>query len=199
MSQSTDSGGEKKKLVILFCDIRGFTAYSETKNPEDMVSELNDYFNEMAKAIVFESGTIDKFIGDAIMAVFGGAIPLDNPCESALNAAVHMRRNLQKLNERRAVNGAVPVKNGIGLHYGEAFIGSLGSSERKDYTVIGDAVNTASRLESLCKQARRDILISEEFYSQLGPDYKKNCEPAGSYPVKGKSEELKVYSLAQIS
>ncbi|MBE7439655.1 MAG: adenylate/guanylate cyclase domain-containing protein [Spirochaetales bacterium] len=195
VTASTDSAGEKKKLAVLFCDIRDFTSHSENKPPEDLVAELNEYFTSMAEAIVFESGTIDKFIGDAVMAVFGGAIPLENPCQNALNAAIHMQRNLKRLNENRAARGMPPIRNGIGLHYGEVFIGSIGSAERKDYTVIGDAVNVAARIESLCKEYGNGLLFSQEVYLSLAGDIQKNCRFLAETTVKGRKEAVAIYGL----
>jgi len=195
VTATADAAGEKKNLAVLFCDIRDFTSHSENKPPEELVTELNEYFTSMTEAIVFESGTIDKFIGDAVMAVFGGAIELENPCQNALNAAIHMQRNLKQLNERRAGRGMPPIHNGIGLHYGEVFIGSIGSAERKDFTVIGDAVNVAARIESLCKEYRSGLLFSQDIFDRLPEDIRGSCRFLAETNVKGRREAVAIYNL----
>jgi class 3 adenylate cyclase len=187
--------GEKKIVAVLFCDIRGFTSMSENKPPEEIVFELNEYFNVMADAISSANGTIDKFIGDAIMAVFGGVIALDNSASSALCAARLMIKNLEILNEDRVRRGLPEIRNGIGLHYGEVFIGAIGSENRKDYTVIGDIVNTTSRIESLCKEHKVSILMSEKFCSELPPEQKANCYHLTDTLVKGRKEMITLYAV----
>ncbi|WCL49778.1 adenylate/guanylate cyclase domain-containing protein [Leptospira sp. GIMC2001] len=196
VSQKTGNPGERKFLAILFCDIRDFTKISENKQPEDLVTELNEYLDEMASAISSESGTIDKFIGDAVMAVFGGAIELEYPCDHALRASIKMQENLKNLNIKRKSFGLEPLKNGIGLNYGEVFIGPIGSSERKDFTVIGDAVNTTSRIEAECKNQNVSLIFSKNFYDNLTPSYKEMSNFIGTAYVKGKKEEVLLYGLS---
>ena len=146
--------GERREVVILFSDIRGFTTISERSDPSELVARLNEYFDAMAEPIARHDGVIDKFVGDAIMAVFGGVIDVEAPCSQALRAAQGMREALRRLNGSWKERGLDPFDNGIGLHVGEVVQGSIGASMRKDFTVIGDAVNIAARVEGLTKQPR---------------------------------------------
>ena len=122
-----DSVGERKTVVVLFSDIRSFTAWSEGVEPEQLVLQLNEYFDEMVAAITSRGGTVDKFIGDAVMAVFGGLLPLDDPAEAALDAALAMRGRLAALNVTRQQRGWATLDNGIGLHRGDVLQGTIGS------------------------------------------------------------------------
>jgi len=194
MQETVALAGEKKTVAILFCDIRGFTSASENKPPEEIVFELNEYFNFMDDAISSVSGTIDKFIGDAIMAVFGGVIPIENPSSAALAASRLMQENLDRLNENRSKRGLPKIRNGIGLHYGEVFLGAIGSENRKDYTVIGDIVNTTARIESLCKEFKVSLLMSEPFYDQLPETNQNECYKLAETQLRGKKESTILYS-----
>lgn len=189
-------GGEKKRVVILFSDVKGFTSFSETKDPELVVKVLNKYLTAMADIIRNRySGTIDKFVGDAIMAIFGAPITTGNERERALNCALDMRETLRKLNEELSQEFGTSIKldSGIGIHEGEALIGNIGAPFRMDYTAIGDAVNTASRIEHLTREINAEIIVSEEIVKQT--DEKFEFEFLGEYAVKGKSELLRLYAL----
>ncbi|MEO6576688.1 MAG: adenylate/guanylate cyclase domain-containing protein, partial [Polyangiaceae bacterium] len=179
--------GERKVVVVLFSDIRSFTALSEKLSPEELVEQLNEYFDGMVTAITKHGGTVDKFIGDAVMAVFGGVLELKDPCASAFDAAVAMRAALADLNEARRLVGRPPIENGIGMHYGEVMQGTIGSTDRKEFTVIGDAVNTASRIEGITKEHGFPILISEELFASLPAPRRLRCEPVGAVALKGKA------------
>jgi adenylate cyclase len=191
--------GERKDIAILFCDLRGFSSLSETMSPEDMVVQLNEYFDRMATAIESEGGVIDKFIGDAVMAVFGGVLDLANPCECAINAARKMSGILELLNAERAARGLAPLANGIGVHYGPALIGAIGSAERKDFTAIGDSVNIASRLEGLCKTYDAPVILSAEVAERLGAENRLRLRPLGETQVKGRSAPVRVFALVEPS
>ncbi len=195
MQESVAIRGEKKSVAVLFCDIRGFTTASEKKPPEEIVFELNEYLNAMTNAIVSSNGTIDKFIGDAVMAVFGGVIPLENPSSAALLASQKMKENLISLNDDRKTRGLLSIRNGIGLHFGEVYLGAIGSENRKDYTVIGDTVNTTSRIESLCKDLNTNLLMSEQFYNELLPSDKVKCYQLTETLLKGKKEKTYLYTF----
>lgn len=184
---------ERKKAAILFSDIRSFTSLSETADPEELLMHLNEYFERMVGAIVRNGGTIDKFIGDAVMAVFGGIIELPNPSEAATAAALEMRRELGELKKQWQLSGVTPMENGIGIHYGEVVQGSVGSKDRMDFTVIGDAVNTASRLEGLCGSLGFPIIMSEEVFLQLSPVLKDRFQEGEQVSVKGKSKPIQIY------
>ncbi|WP_041948308.1 adenylate/guanylate cyclase domain-containing protein [Turneriella parva] len=153
------SGGKAQRITILFADIRSFTAMAEKHSPEQVVHFLNDYLSKMTEIIFAQNGTVDKFIGDAVMAFFGAPRPTERDEENALLAAAAMTRALPEIAARHP--GMAPLAIGIGIHTGEAIVGNIGSERRLDYTAIGDAVNLASRIEGLTKQYGCGILLSE--------------------------------------
>ena len=158
---NTNLGGETVCATILFCDIRGFTTLSEQINPKQVVTLLNKYFSSMEQCIVKHKGIINKYIGDAIMAIFG--VPLSNPNQAldAYNCCLDMRKTLIELNKELEAENLPQIRFGIGLHTGNVLAGNIGSNSRMEYTVLGDTVNVASRIESLCKEYNCDLLISE--------------------------------------
>jgi adenylate cyclase len=157
-------GGEKKNCAIFFSDIRSFTAISEKLDPQEVVEFLNAYMTEMVRCVNETHGTVDKFIGDAVMATWGAAFSRGNDAENAVNGALMMRKALLKFNEGRGGDKKPIIKIGCGLNYGPVVAGQIGSSDKMEYTVIGDAVNLASRVETLNKPFGTDILISEDLY-----------------------------------
>ena len=191
--------GERHEVVILFSDLRGFSTFSEGKEPEEIVVQLNDYFDRMVEAIQAHGGVVDKFIGDAVMAVFGGLVPLDNPCQSAVDAATAMRVELHALNRRFAERGLQPFENGIGLHFGLVVQGSIGSNARKEFTVIGDAVNTSARLESACKDFPESVLLSDTVLAGLDAETRARCIDHGVIKVKGKAQAVPVFGLVDVA
>jgi class 3 adenylate cyclase len=188
--------GERKLVAVLFSDIRGFTSFSEKSDPAVIVARLNEYFDAMVQCITRNGGVVDKFVGDAIMAVFGGVLPLDDPCSAAVRAAQEMRAELRTLEAAWRAQGVAPFDNGIGVHYGEVVQGNIGSHDRKDFTVIGDAVNTASRLEGLTKAYAAPIVISADVWARLSPELRAACHALGRAKVKGKEEELELFGVA---
>ncbi|MEW5854185.1 MAG: adenylate/guanylate cyclase domain-containing protein [Myxococcota bacterium] len=188
--------GERKTVVVLFSDVRAFSSWSEGADPAAVVQQLNQYFDGMVGAIQRHGGIIDKFIGDAVMAVFGGVLELENPSENALRAAREMRAVLRTLNARWAAAGMPQLDNGIGLHRGEVLQGTVGSADRKEFTVIGDAVNTASRLESATKDFQQSILISQALHDALTSSSQAHCRHLGQARLKGKAQEVTVYGVA---
>jgi adenylate cyclase len=185
---------ERTKVVVLFSDIRGFTTFSERTDAALVVARLNEYFERMVEAVEREGGVVDKFIGDAIMATFGGVVPLDAPATNALRAARAMRAELAELNARWARDGVgVQFENGIGLHYGEVIQGPLGSTRRREYTVIGDTVNAASRLEGLTKEKGHAIVMSESLRDALAPGEQHELVELGAVHVKGREAPLKIW------
>jgi adenylate cyclase len=186
-------GGKRKNVTVFFSDIRGFTDMSEKNTSEEIVSMLNEYFEVMVHVINKNGGVVDKFIGDAIMAVWGVPNEDENDAINAVKACLEMRLALSTLNESRINRGLVPIKIGMGLHSGEAISGQIGSSERMEFTVIGDAVNTASRIEGSTKSFGTDLLISTEVVSKIGDRYL--LDQAGSAKVQGKKDQLTLFKV----
>ena len=189
--------GERKTVAVLFSDLRGFTTFSENAQPSEVVTRLNQYFDRMVFAVTSNGGTVDKFIGDAVMAVFGGLIPLKNPAESALDAALAMRAELVKLNLEWGTHGLAPLDNGIGIHFGDVLQGPIGSTERKEFTVIGDVVNTASRLESATKEMHSSVLVSEALASALPEERRSHLTALGGVKLKGKEVLVNVFGATR--
>jgi adenylate cyclase len=186
--------GERRECAVMFTDIRGFTAISENAPPEKIVADLNEYFTLMVDLVVKYEGTLDKFIGDAIMAVWGAPIPFEDKEFRAVKAALEMQHALGQLNKVRIDKNLVPLTMGVGLNSGVVVSGNLGSDKRTDYTVIGEEVNLASRLCS--KAAPGQVLISEGMYRKLkGLVEVRALEPIS---LKGFSEPVKVYEALRI-
>ncbi|KYG61578.1 adenylate cyclase [Bdellovibrio bacteriovorus] len=193
ISKDIGVGGQSKEVVVFFSDIRGFTAFSEKRSPEEVVEMLNEYFGVMVKIINSHGGVVDKFIGDAIMAVWGAPQGTQKDAHNAVRACLEMRRSLEKLNEKRINRGQPPINIGMGLHAGPAISGTIGSDERMEYTVIGNTVNTASRIEASTKAFGADLLISDTVIEKIGEAFK--IELAGAAEVKGRSEALKMFKV----
>ncbi|MDH5493837.1 MAG: GAF domain-containing protein, partial [Myxococcales bacterium] len=184
-------GGEMRETTILFSDIRGFTSMSESLHPQEVVDMLNEYFERMVEIIFENEGTLDKFVGDEIMALYGAPIMHPDDPIRAVRTAIEMLEKLAEFNAEREALGHPTVKIGIGINTGDVVAGYLGSSRALEYTVIGDAVNTGARLCSVAKSD--EILISERTYSMV----KDHFEVADLPPtrVKGKAEALRIYSV----
>jgi adenylate cyclase len=157
--ESLGLGGVTQKITVLFADIRGFTGISEHEKPERIVQLLNLYFTEMTDIIFEHGGTLDKYIGDEMMALFGAPHTTPDDAKNALNAAVAMQRRLKEINQKLLAEGFLEIGVGIGLHTGEATVGYIGSDKRSEYTAIGDTVNLASRVQN--QAATGKIIISE--------------------------------------
>ena len=185
--------GKRQEVTILFQDIRNFTKMSEGMNPDELAEFLNEFRARMTNVVFANGGTLDKYIGDAIMATFGTPNVTPNDTVNAVNTGLQMLSSLSEWNMIRKKQGKEEIRIGIGLHCGEVFTGSVGFAGRMEYTVIGDAVNTASRIESLCKQFQAEFLISDEVYQKV-----KNSIQAETLPlveVKGKEKPLQVYKV----
>jgi len=180
--------GKRQQICVLFSDIRNFTGISEKMQPEDIIKFLNIYLAAMTEAIQDNSGTIDKFMGDGIMAFFGAPKILKYPAMNAFSAAQDKLKKLQQVNQEFSQKKMPDLKIGIGLHLGDAVIGNIGSEKRNEYTAIGDVVNTASRLEGLTKQTGYPIVVSENVIKGL-PDTIK-FDDLGEVPVKGRAPVL---------
>jgi adenylate cyclase len=186
-------GGKSSVATMLFSDIRGFTTFTEELGAQGTVTLLNEYFTVMVDCIQREEGMLDKFIGDAIMAVFGMPFSHDDDEDRGVRAAVSMIADLREFNREREARGQLAIDMGIGLNTDEIVSGNIGSPKRMDYTVIGDGVNLAARLESACKQYAARILISENTYKKLRGTYRSR--EVDKVIVKGKTEPVGVYEV----
>jgi adenylate cyclase len=186
-------GGERRYMSVLFSDIRGFTSVSEAGQPEQIVTQLNEYFSCMVQVLFRHHGTVDKFVGDLVMALFGA--PLDDPdhADHAVSAALEMVEALEGLNRKWAAEGRPRFESGIGINSGEMVAGNVGSEAIMSYTVIGDAVNLASRLESLNKDYGTRIIISEATRARLRTGY--HVRPLGEVVVKGKRQPVAIFEV----
>ena len=187
-------GGETVLVTVMFCDIRGFTTLSENMEPEKIVFLLNEYFTGLEKCITSHGGVINKYIGDAVMALFGAPVRLENHAKEAFLAAIDMRAALVQMNEKFASQGLPELRFGIGLHTGNVLAGNIGAANRMEYTVIGDAVNTASRIEGLCKTYKTDLLISESTAEQLG-NAENPLKFIAESEIRGRTEKVKLYTF----
>ncbi|NJK38005.1 MAG: GAF domain-containing protein [Oscillatoriales cyanobacterium RM2_1_1] len=189
-------GGKRKHVTVLFSDIRGYTSLTEKLQAEEVVAMLNEYFEEMVDVVLSYKGTLDKYIGDALMAVFGSPAPLDDHPWMAMQAAVQMRNRLAQFNLKRAEKGLAEIKIGMGLHSDEVVSGNIGSSKRMELTSIGDGVNLASRLEGASKQYGTDLIISENTYHPYAE--RLIVRELDIITVKGKSKPVRIYELVGI-
>jgi adenylate cyclase len=196
-ADGAELGGREVDAVVLFTDLRNFTTLSERSDPQGVVAFLNEYFTMIVGAVHAEGGVVDKFIGDAAMAVFGleGGEGAEDASERAMRAALAMRVGLAPVNARLAERGLPQVNHGVGLHWGAMVAGNIGSADRLEYTVIGDAVNTASRLESLCKELGNPLLVSAACHARLSPELQGRLVSLGPCNLKGKSSAVEVFGL----
>lgn len=187
-------GGERREMTFLFSDIRGFTPISEgfKDNPEGLVELINRFLTNQTDIILRHGGTVDKYMGDCIMAFWNA--PLDDPqhAHHAIEAALEMRSELTKLN-KELESQSIKISTGIGINSGPCIVGNMGSTQRFDYSVIGDAVNLASRLEGQCKDFDTDLIISS--HTVEGEEYAFNFERLGKVQVKGKEESVTIYTI----
>jgi len=191
--QKLKLSGEQKELTILFTDIRSFTTISEKMKPDELVNMLNNTFTPLSEIIIKNNGMVDKYIGDAIMALFNAPLDIPNHTEMACKSAIEMQLALQKINKQRKKENLPEINMGIGINTDKVFVGNMGSKIKFNYSAVGDGVNTASRLESETKKLGVKILISENSYDKISKKF--ICEYKGEVFVKGKTEPVKVYSL----
>lgn len=195
-SGDTGLGGKRKNVSVLFSDIRSYTTLTEKLQAEEVVVMLNKYFEVMVDVVFEYGGTLDKYIGDALMAVFGSPAPLEHHAWCAMQTAVKMRSQLDKFNDDRIANGELPIGIGMGVHSDEVISGNIGSSKRMELTSIGDGVNLASRLEGASKQYGTDLIISDNTYRDYAD--RLYVRELDFITVKGKSEPVIVYELVGI-
>jgi adenylate cyclase len=186
-------GGERRELTVLFSDIRKFTTFSESREPEVVVSRLSEYLTEMVEVIFNNNGTLDKFVGDEIMALFGAPYQLEDHAEKACQTAVAMLDRLRELQKRWSADKKGYFNIGIGINTGNVIVGNLGSSQLFDYTVIGDEVNLGARLEGANKQYATTVIMSESTYN-LVSDIAKVRE-LDLVRVVGKQKPIRIFEL----
>ena len=190
-------GGENCDVTVMFCDIRNFTAMSENMKPEDVVLLLNKYFTAMEKCISENHGVINKYIGDAIMAIFGSPVKSKTHALDSYKASLAMKKSLIELNKSFAEKNLPLFDFGIGLHSGNVLAGNIGAEKRMEYTVIGDTVNTASRIGALCKTYKTDLLLSEstvEKIKMLDESVAASLKYVDDSAIRGKTETVKLFT-----
>lgn len=184
--------GKKKDITVLFSDIRSFTTFSEKYSPEIVVSILNRYLEKMIDVIFDFNGTLDKIVGDEIMAFWGAPTEDDNQAYNAVRAAIVMQEKLKELNDELALEGYPSLANGVGINSGDMIVGNIGSAKRLDYTLIGDNVNLGARVEGLTKYYKVKVLITESTYQKVKENYL--CAFLDVVAVKGKAQGIKIYT-----
>ncbi len=187
-------GGERRVITVFFADIRGFTAFSSSMSPEEIVELLNRYFTLITETIFRFEGTIDKFIGDAVMGVFGSPIQSDRHLEQGIKAAVAVKKATERVNASRAARNLTPINVGIGLDSGTVIVGNMGSHLRMDYTAVGEAVNIASRLTGLARGG--EILVAEAVYNAVSDNVLAQRMP--EVPIKGIEAERALYNIVDL-
>ncbi len=192
-NQEAVIGGSEKNLAIMFTDIENFTTISELMTPHELMIHLSNYFEELVPIITKNQGTVDKYIGDAILSFWGAPLEIDSPCLHAVETAIEIQKRLKIVNDKWEKEGKPRFKTRIGIHFGPTLIGNIGSHDRLNYTIIGDSVNIASRLEGINKQFGTEIMISEgvneRIKSKLATKY------IDSIMLKGKTEATKLYTI----
>jgi adenylate cyclase len=192
LSQDVELGGEVRHVCVMFLDIEGFTTFSESRRPEEVVAYLNSLFSFMIDSVNRHHGIVNKFLGDGFMAVFGAPISDASDCRNAVAAALELVDRVETMSASAEI---APTRIRIGLHAGEAVTGNVGSTARKEYTIIGDVVNLASRLEQLNKQFGSRVLASETVTARID-GLVERATPHGAIQVKGREAPVQVYELA---
>jgi adenylate cyclase len=186
-------GGQRRQLTLFFSDIADFTSISEVLRPRQLSSQLSLYFNEITKVIMEERGTVDKYIGDAVMAFWGAPVEIPGHAAAACRAALRVQARIDKLNQAWLAEGKPAFFTRIGLNTGEVIVGNMGSDERLNYTAIGDPVNLASRLEGINKTYKTQIIISHNTFELCKNEIEARILDFAQ--VKGKAEVIAIYEL----
>jgi adenylate cyclase len=192
--QAVAPGGEKRDVSILFADIRNFTPLAESLPSHEVVDLLNQFLDKMTQKIFAEQGTLDKYTGDGLMAIFGAPLPMKDHALRAVRAALAMQQEMTRCNEQWKPQGLPDLQIGIAIHSGETIVGNIGSSERVDYTAIGDVVNTAARLEGIAEG--NEVVISKATLDQVGKQ--AVAQTLQIVPLKGKSQTVPIYRVLSI-
>jgi class 3 adenylate cyclase len=193
--QQVELGGEQHEVTVLFCDIRGFTSWSEDKGATEVITELNVLLSELSASVMGTGGTLDKFTGDGLMAFWGAPLPLEDHADRACAAALDMLERLERVNELRAADGELPFAIGVGVHSGPAVVGNVGHERRLDYTAIGDTVNTTARLEAATKEIGAVLVASRATIDRLGDDLRARAMLVGDVTMKGKARPVEAWAL----
>jgi class 3 adenylate cyclase len=189
-------GGARQNIAVLFTDLRGFTSAAEAVPPEQLVDQLNAYLEEMVRCIESEGGVVDKYTGDGVMAVFGAPHTREDDALRALQAARKMQTALFRHNDVRKARGLWPLEHGIGVHWGSAVAGHVGTADHAQYTVVGDVVNVAARLDGMTKAQGRSVLVSRDLVERARAIEKvDDLDAIGPLPVRGRVQPLDVYAL----
>jgi adenylate cyclase len=191
LNQPAESVGEEKDVCIMFLDIRDFSKIAAQKTPSEVMEYLNTLFSFMIEVVNEHNGIVNKFLGDGFMAVFGAPVEDASPGDNALRSSREILRRVEELNESKAIP---PTRLGIGLHLGRAITGSVGSDERKEYTIIGDAVNLAARIEQATKKFKAMLLVSEGLWSAVDHDAYQ-AKDLGLVELKGQSQATRLYQI----
>ncbi len=186
-------GGEQRRVTMLFCDIRNFTTMSESMSPAQVVEFLNGYFSDMVDAVFEHGGVLDKFMGDAMLCVFGSIEEMPDHPRRAVMVGLRMKALLAKINGERVVAGKAPIEIGIGIHTDDVIVGNIGSRRRLEYTVIGDGVNTCQRVENANKEFGTTLLITETTYEVVRDEFE--CRPMPEAPLKGKAKTPRLWEV----
>lgn len=197
MGEDVRIGGAKRHLAFFFSDIENFTAITEKVESNLLVRQICDYFDALSRIIIDDQGTIDKYIGDSVMAFWGAPAAVQSPCQHAAAAALHCLEKIRVMNQEWQQEGMPALKTRFGIHYGEALVGNIGSSERVNYTALGDVVNTTSRLVSANKLYGTKILVTEVVYEQIKSAYQLRF--VDQVVFKGKAESIAIYELIAAS
>ncbi|MCB0877948.1 MAG: adenylate/guanylate cyclase domain-containing protein [Thermoleophilia bacterium] len=188
-------GGEQADLSVLFCDIRGFTSWSEDKGATEVITELNVLLTELSASVMSTGGTLDKFTGDGLMAFWGAPVVMEDHAERASRAALDMLLRLEQVNDRRKQDGQEPFAIGVAVHSGTAVVGNVGHERRLDYTAIGDTVNTTARLEASTKELGAVLLLSRSTVDLLGDELRARAMRIGDVTMKGKARPVEAWAL----
>jgi adenylate cyclase len=196
-SISTDLGGVRQEITIVFTDVRGFTTIAESADPDILMRQTSRYFSALTEAFLAEGGTVDKYIGDAVMVFWNAPHRQSDHVERACRAVLSGKKANEQLNKQFEAEGLPPFITRFGIHVAEAVVGNLGSSERMEYTALGTAVNLASRLEGLNKEYGTTILVSEQVYSRV--QHRFRFRSIDTVVAKGMTTETRVYELVEAS